>query len=125
MMAMIVFKGLGDEEASRVTAIVLLVLIAFIPLIYTYVLYKRRSELGKEEMKSKYGSLYKGLTLASLSKQNEEEDTTNYHKVWLFPLFFLVRRSAFIAITVFLFEYPALQMAAHQVITVPYMAYLS
>ena len=40
------------------------------------------------------------------------------HNAHLFPMAFFWRRTLFVAVTVFLFDWPSMQMAAHHVITV-------
>ena len=46
------------------------------------------------------------------------------HKIYRHPLIFMYRRTIFILITVFLFDYPTFQFMAHQVSSTAYMIYI-
>ena len=60
----------------------------------------------------------------------EQKDSKNhkvgssYYAIWLYPLLWMLRRSIFMAITIFLFDYPILQFAANYFLSMAYIAYL-
>ena len=60
------------------------------------------------------GTLYEGKNVESERK----------HRVWSYPLVFFYRRSFFAVCTVTLFDYPALQMMMHQILSLAMLAYL-
>ena len=47
------------------------------------------------------------------------------HLAWVGPLVFFYRRTLFIIATVFILEQPAIQMIAHQVLSILAVAYIS
>ena len=51
--------------------------------------------------------------------------TDEDHKAHLYPFPFFIRRAAFIAATVFLFDYPLMQMYVHFVLTMATVAILA
>ena len=46
------------------------------------------------------------------------------HQVWSFPLVYFYRRTFFVLGTVFLFDYPSIQMMLHQLLSLAMLAYL-
>lgn len=86
--------------------ITLMAVITLTPVVLSVVAYRRRKSLGEDKVRRSIGSIYEG--------KNVERDD---HKVYLFPLLFFWRRTCFVIVTVFLFAHPALQMAAHYVLT--------
>ena len=54
---------------------------------------------------AKFGGLYKGLELDDEANKIEEKRS---HKIWLYPVIWLMRRTLFTVISVTLFDYPAL-----------------
>jgi len=67
------------------------------PFIFFFILLRNQKNLDKPEVKDKIGTLYQGLK-------------EKHPRVMLYSFIFLLRRSAFIAITFTLFEYPGLQL---------------
>ena len=59
-------------------------------------------------MRKYYGALYVGKNVANKAR---------LQRLHLYNFVFLARRMLFICLTVFLFEYPALQMVAHWSLT--------
>ena len=52
-------------------------------------------------------------------------NTLDERNVWIYPITFFCRRTTFIAATVFLFEYPNMQMLVHQSLTLANLVYIS
>ena len=74
-----------------------------LPLFLSFILFKNRDQLEKEEKKKSYGSLYAGKNV------NEERN----HCVYFYPPIFFFRRLFFICASVYLFKKPAMQMIVH------------
>ena len=83
-----------------------------LPIIYSVVLYKLDGTLGEEKNVKTIGTLYLGRRV------------DNGSNVWLYPLFFFLRRTAFVAVTIYLFAFPSLQMLSHQLLTLGMLLYL-
>ena len=93
-----------------------------LPFFYARILYKAKDRLRKEKNRKKIGTLYDGLRTHILPKIGKERIR---NPVWWFPVAFMLRRTAFIMVTVLLFDYPALQFIVHQIISLFYIRYLS
>ena len=90
-----------------------LTVINLAPLVCCFVIYRnRRMLLEKENIKS-FGTLYEG--------RNAKDSN---HKIMLYPVAFFYRRTAFTIFSVYLFNYPALQMMMNQLLTLAMAAYL-
>ena len=70
-----------------------------------------RDKLNEKKTIKRVGTLYDGLRIHSLTNKHESPIKKI---VFLHSPIFMLRRSLFIIITVVLFDYPYLQMAAHQ-----------
>ena len=89
---MVTFIGLATGSAQLGLGITIVFMMTALPIFYAVVVFKKRKELSKEENKEKFSSLYLGLKL----------DKTN-RTTWLYPLFWMLRRSIFMVITISLF----------------------
>jgi len=58
----------------------------------------------------------------NVSNANKREK--EYYRVWLHPIVYMLRRTAFILVTVLLFEFPTMQMIVHQLLTMATLVYL-
>ena len=83
-----------------------MVVITLTPVILSVFTYRKRKSLDDDRVRRSIGSIYEG-----------KNTTRDDHKVHLFPILFFWRRTCFVIVTVFLFDYPALQMSAHYALT--------
>ena len=111
----------SGETLEIVIAVVMYVGINCLPIFYGVLLYKKAEELKEEKTVKTIGTLYDGLRIDALPVPDRESD---FNKVWNYPAVFMYRRSLFIIITVALFDYPQLQMPAHQALSIVYIGYL-
>ena len=81
-----------------------------LPFFYGWILYRAKDRLRKEKNRKKIGTLYDGLRTHTLPRLSQERIR---NPVWWFPVAFMLRRTAFIMVTVLLFDYPALQFSVH------------
>ena len=109
-----VFKHTDAGAWSQFVAVLMLVGINVCPLILARILYKNNGVLEDKEKVSKIGTLYEGKNVPADRK----------HRVWIYPLVFFFRRSLFIVGTLVLFDYPALQMVVHQLLSLAMLAYM-
>ena len=109
-----VFKHTDAGAWSQFVAVLMLVGINVCPLILSRILYKNNGVLEDKEKVSKIGTLYEGKNVPADRK----------HRVWIYPLVFFFRRSLFIVGTLVLFDYPALQMVVHQLLSLAMLAYM-
>ena len=109
-----VFKHTDAGAWSQFVAVLMLVGINVCPLILARILYKNNGVLEDKDKVSKIGTLYEGKNVPADRK----------HRVWIYPLVFFFRRSLFIVGTLVLFDYPALQMVVHQLLSVAMLAYM-
>ena len=115
MLSFVAFTTLKGSDSSVAIGVVIFIVIVALPFFFAEVLHKNKDNLNEENMKKTIGTLYDGLRVSSV------RDTKN---VWWYPVVFMLRRVLFIVITVAMFDYPTLQMAAHQVLTLLYIKYL-
>jgi hypothetical protein len=115
MTAMI---GLGATGFQLATSVSLLATMNLLPLLYTYVLIKKGDSLHTEETTKRYGTLYAGLRL------NRMENPEKRQRVWIYTMSFMFRRSLFMVLTVFAFDYPIVQIVSHIVLTLVALCYL-
>mmetsp|Transcript_21882 Transcript_21882/g.29288 ORF Transcript_21882/g.29288 Transcript_21882/m.29288 type:complete len:170 (+) Transcript_21882:728-1237(+) len=104
----------GISVADIISAAGILALINGAPLVFVCVLKKNKKRLGEDESRLSYGAVYNG--------KNVSDD--NQH-AWLYPMAFFWRRCGFIAATIFLFDYPLMQMNVHYVLTMISVAILA
>ena len=83
------------------------------PIPFYFAVKRNKGNLESDEVKQSFGTIYAGKNV-----------TDQDHKAHLYPFTFFMRRAAFIAATVFLFDYPLMQMYAHFVLTMTTMAIL-
>ena len=109
LSSLLALKVVNDSSWSQtLVASLILVVINCMPFLYARLIWKKYDVLDEDLTKQRYGNLY--------SKRN-----TN--KAWkkrlsMSPFSYFYRRAAFMCVTVFLFDYPALQMICFQVITI-------
>ena len=102
--AFVTLKAYSSKSASeKATAISILIIINVAPIILAKVLYKRKDYLMDEANWSRYNTIFKGKRV----------DHEKNHHVWFFPIAFFYRRTIFACTTVFLFDWPYLQMVVH------------
>ena len=87
-----------------------------VPLILSRTLFRLNDELHSVENLKKFGSMYSGRNVSPKRGR---------HLAWIAPLVFFFRRTLFIIATVFILEQPAIQMIAHQVLSILAVAYIS
>lgn len=80
-----------------VTSLVGVVLLVLMPVLFYYILYKQKDKLQVHSVKSKIGSLYLGMR------------TDKYSQLF-YLVVFLLRRSLFVGLTWFLYDFPSLQV---------------
>lgn len=99
----LVFRLLKEDRTQMIIAGCIFGLFSIVPLWYARVLSKNSKELEADISVRKFGSLYDNKNV------NSERD----HQIWFFPIAFFYRRTAFVAITIFLFDRPDMQMISH------------
>ena len=115
LVAMVALKrASGDDPLSIVLASLLSIFIMAFPLYLARILYVNDEDLNDEDNIKSFGTLYEG----------KDVDRENHH-VWLYPIIFLYRRVIFMAATVFLIDWPSMQMIVHQLLTLASIAYVS
>ena len=90
----------------------LLCLALLLPIFYAKLLHKNANQLNDLHQVSSYGTLYNGLNLDPKA-----------HWIWSYPLVFFVRRSLFVVVTVYFFDWPSMQMAIHLLMTLGTILY--
>ena len=84
----------------------MLLVVTSLPVAFSCLICRKRDTLDEEKTRESIGSIYEG--------KNVKKDG---HKAFLYPMLFFLRRTCFIIVTVLLFDYPALQMQSHLVLT--------
>lgn len=88
--AMVVLRvGWPESWIDGVPAVIWLLFLAALPLIYAKILHKNAEHLNEFDAVSSFGTLYKGLEASKT--------------IWAYPVVFFMRRSLFVAATVYLF----------------------
>ena len=113
MSGLVVFKTLG-ETMDKGVGIAILTLVNGAPIVFYIVVERWKDKLESEEARKSFGSIYAGKSL-------RDKD----HLAGLYPMQFFWRRALFIAATVFLFDYPLMQMYAHFLLTMISIVILS
>lgn len=135
VMAIVNNDGTTSQVAIGVSVFLSINLLV---LVYAYVLYKRRDDLGDEANRSSIGNLYSGLQLHTLPLKNQRGGNrcgtcccsgkqikpTTRGAVCLHPVVFMVRRMLFALASVLLFDHPAVQIISHHVMQVGYLCYI-
>ena len=96
-MAFIVFKPPLGGSGEIILAVIVLVLITSAPIFFFYLLRKNRNTLGDEKQRKVFGALYQGKNIQKEAKHD-----------YIYPLIFFYRRTLFIVVTIFLFDYPTI-----------------
>ena len=123
MTAMTTIYAFNDATTDqKVISITILVIINILPIFYARVLKKRRTKLHQLKNRSTIGSLYEGFyRYREQVKRRLRLDKSKKFKLirrtYIYPMAFLWRRSLFIVLTVWVFDYPVLQMAGHLYLT--------
>ena len=107
MTALVAFKVNKDRLTDLSSAIGIVAMLNLAPIIFYCTVRANRSKLGDEEIQKVIGAIYMG--------KNIEKANSN---AGLFPMGFFWRRTLFVVVTVYLFDWPSMQMIAHQVLTV-------
>ena len=121
MTAMTAFVIAPDDVGEVTVALAILLTINILPICYARLLHQKKAELGTEDSRIRFGTLFGGLDLDDASSKIVARHN---HKIHRYPLLFMYRRTIFIAITIALFSFPSLQFLAHQVTSTAYMMYV-
>jgi hypothetical protein len=121
MTAVVALVGLSQGALQMAISIITLIVLNLLPLLFAKVLHRNRETLDSEDTLAKYGALYEGLN----TKETKGSPPKKKRAVWLNPLICMFRRSLFILISVFLFEYPVMQMVGHCLLTLANAIYVS
>ena len=101
MATFTVFKtkdlGSGEAVVSYFMSLVLLGL----PFFYAYVLHKNKAVLSVDKTIESFGALYENLNIST----NEKKEKIS-RKVYVYVSVFLLRRTLFIFVTIWLMKYP-------------------
>ena len=107
---LVVMGGMKTRGAEWVISCTLLIIMGLLPFVYSFILCKR--ELASEETKTRFGALYTGLK------------TENKKSTAVYPVVFLTRRYCFVVLTVFLFDWPYMQVVGHLTLTTLSLGYM-
>ena len=113
MQAVVAVKATGGSIADFASSIGIIVLINGSPLIFYIVLNRNHDNLEDKQRQKSYGALYIGKNV-----------TSDNHKAQFYPMIFFWRRLIFIIVTVYLFDYPLMQMFVHFALNITMMAIL-
>ena len=100
MSAIVVLFATEKAAGDVITSLGLLLLLNGAPFAFMYAMRLRKNSLSKEETIKSIGSIYAGKNIKSRSDQC----------LWLYPMIFFWRRTIYIVITVYLFDWPGLQV---------------
>jgi len=114
MTAIMVFKASDAELSDYGISTGLLIVLNFAPIVFLKALNSRKEALATEEAKKSFGSIYIG--------KNTNEKTGI--KAYMFPMAFFWRRTLFVVVTIFLFDWPSMQHIAHQVLNLITLVFL-
>ena len=108
--------GTGEEEQAvedKTVAVSKLILVAttLIPLVFGTVLCSNSKTLKEDETRARIGSMYQTIQPVSAVSLT-------------YPIVFLLRRTAFVAITFLLIDYPAVQVQLQVCLTIMYLVYI-
>ena len=88
----------ANNTGQKATAILILTIINFVPIILARLLCKQKNSLEDEANWNRYNTIYKG------KRVNKEKN----HHVWFYSVAFFYRRTIFISAMVYLFDWPYL-----------------
>lgn len=103
MVALLALTVPSREITSIITGSLLLTFLSLLSIFYVVLLYKKKLSLGEEKSKAAFGTLFVGLKLAD---KDTHKVLQKSRRVWMYPLFFLLRRMLFMVGMVCLREYP-------------------
>lgn len=113
LSAFIVFASPEKAMTDMLVASITLAIINLSPIVLCWVIYRYRNSLMEEDNRKAFGTLYQG-------RKTEDKN----HRIMLYPIAFFYRRTIFVAVTIYLFDYPAMQMIVNQVITLAMAGFL-
>ena len=93
MIAMTMFSE--TSRLKKIIAVIIFAAITLSPVLFSYILYKKRDLLDEEATKVRYNALYDG------------KNVKNKKWVFLYPLTYFSRRLIFSAATIFLIDHPS------------------
>ena len=99
--------------ADIASSITILVMLNFTPLVFCATLSRNRDTLTVPSTKKQISAIYIGKNVTSQDQ-----------KAYLYPIAFFWRRCLYAVITVYLFQWPQMQMIAHHALTVVYVSVL-
>ena len=102
----------SEDLGTTIAALTALIAFSLSPLLFGCVLWRNRKRLQEPEVKTKIGAMYFGL--------NEKKPRVSFYSI-----VFLLRRSAFIAVTFLLFARPGLQVEFMAYPTLAYICFIS
>ena len=114
LSGLLVFITHGAQVHDYIVAVLILIAVNAAPIPFYFVVKRNKGKLKSDDVRQRFGSIFAG-------KNVTDED----HKAHLYPFPFFIRRAAFIAATVFLFDYPLMQMYVHFVLTMVTVAILA
>ena len=107
MAGLVPFKMASGASASEImTAMSIVLVVNGAPILFYLALRRHHLALQEDDNKASFGALYKGKNVHDKN-----------HRVWFYVLLFFWRRTLFVAASVFLFDYPLMQMMAHYLLT--------
>lgn len=114
MAAFVVLKAPSEKETiALLTAIAILFVVTLSLYLFYRVLKRQNEKLKNAEIVQSIGSLYIG-------KNVHDEG----HSMHVYQVLFFLRRGLFVVATVYLFDYPHLQMIVHQMLTLTFGVYI-
>ena len=99
------------KSGLYISSTAILAAIGLMPLLFSFVMYRNRKSLSELRTRDRIGTLYE------IVKPNGINSLS-------FSIVFLLRRSSFVALTFFFFEYPALQIQIQIFLNVFYIIYI-
>mmetsp|Transcript_20732 Transcript_20732/g.25371 ORF Transcript_20732/g.25371 Transcript_20732/m.25371 type:complete len:301 (-) Transcript_20732:1007-1909(-) len=106
MSGLIVFKTAGATKEDIAVAVAIIALVNGAPLMFLFAINRNRGILLEDDTRKSFGAAYAG-------KNVTDED----HAAHVYPFVFFLRRCAFIAATIYLFDYPVMQMNVQYLLT--------
>ena len=111
----------GNTGELVVGITLFLLFLAVIPGLFIWILVRNLDNLSDAQIREQYGAMY--FQLALDDKDSKLPGQQNHH-VYIQPFVFFVRRSLFMAITVYAFDYPCQQMQLHSLTILAYLIYI-
>ena len=111
--AILVFNAASKSIQDVVISACILAIFNGAPIVYYFALKKNKDTLSSKDTIKEIGAIYTGLNVTSTNQ-----------RAYIYPVAFFWRRCLFALITIYLFDYPHMQMIAHHVLTVVYISIL-